>query len=491
MLNRLWASNTADAEQARKARLLNGMLLSIMALVVLYILLNWIFSGVLTVHPLSLLMIGAAAGFYILSRSGWVTISAVGLIVAIMLILTGGTLMPQGSSLSSMMTPSLLALPVILTGVLISWRWVLPVALLSCLDAVWLYNGGAPSLQTYRAEHPADMVIFTLATVLLLLGAGVLGALSSRQVEQALATLRGQNQELVRANADLARQRQQADALGASIGSLAAQLSQVSARQVHGVSTQAHSISAVVSAVTELHTTADQIAAMGQEVRQAADLTMTSVQRGQEILLRSGEAVERNRAQVQTVVAHMTALETLTARITTFVDSIRELSEETHLLALNATIEAAGAGALGRRFGVVATEVRRLSTRANEIVDQIRLLIAELEQAGRVTLVATQDTSAVVQDVEVSAAEVRDTQEQVVQAAHRTNELVQLISTATRQQMTATEQMTYVMQQIAAVSDATSHDAGALEQVVRDLLHTAEQLNQSITPVPAGQATPA
>jgi methyl-accepting chemotaxis protein len=218
---------------------------------------------------------------------------------------------------------------------------------------------------------------------------------------------------------------------------------------------------------------------MGQEVRQAADLTMTNVQRGQDILLRSGEAVQRNRAQVQNVVAHMTALETLTARITTFVDSIRELSEETHLLALNATIEAAGAGALGRRFGVVATEVRRLSTRAIEIVDQIRLLIGELEQAGRVTLVATQDTSAVVQDVEVSAAEVRDTQEQVVQAAHRTNELVQLISTATRQQTSATEQVTNTMQQIAAVSDATSHDTDALDQVIGDLLRTANLLNST------------
>jgi methyl-accepting chemotaxis protein len=487
MLDRLGVSKHMDAERTRKAGLLNGILLSIIALVLLYLLLSWVFSRALTVPPLALVMIGAALAFYILSRCGLETISAAGLLATIILVLTGGTLLPQGSSLSSLMTPSLLALPVILTGVLISWRWVLPVSLVACLDSVWLYNAGAASLQTYRDQHPDDMVIFTLGIVILLFGAGVLGALSSRQVEQALATLRGQNQELVSANHDLARRRQQADALGISIGSLAAQLSQVSARQVHGVSEQAHSISEVVSAVTELHTTADQIAAMGQEVRQAADLTMTSVRRGQEILLRSGEAVQRNRAQVQNVVAHMTALETLTARITTFVDSIRELSEETHLLALNATIEAAGAGVLGRRFGVVATEVRRLSTRANEIVDQIRLLIGELEQAGRVTLVATQDTSAVVQDVEVSAAEVRDTQEQVVQAAHRTHELVQLISTATRQQMTATEQMTYIMQQIAAVSDATSHDAGALEQVVRDLLHTAEQLNQSITPAPVGQ----
>jgi methyl-accepting chemotaxis protein len=491
MLDRFLSANVADAELARKGRMLSGMLLSIVALVLIYLLLAWIFSGTLSIPVFSVLMIGAALGFYLLTRRGYVTVSAAGLVGAVVLILTGGTMVPEASNLSVLMTPPLLALPIILTGVLITWRWVLPVSLLACLDTVWLYNAGAPSLQPYRAEHPDDMIIFTLGTVILLFGAGILGAISSRQVEQALTTLRRQNQDLLSANQDLARQRQQADVLGASIGSLAAHLSQVSARQIHGVSTQAQSINQVVSAATELHLTADQIAALGQQVRQAADMTMANVQRGQEILLRSGEAVQRNRAQVQTVIARMTALETVTARITAFVDSIRELSEETHLLALNATIEAAGAGALGRRFGVVATEVRSLSTRANEIVDQIRLLIGELEQAGRVTLAATQDTSAVVQDVEVSAAEVRDTQDQVVQAAQRTNELVQLISTATRQQMSATEQMTYTMQQIAAVSDATSHDASALAQVVRDLLHTAEQLNPAAPPAVDGRLTPA
>jgi methyl-accepting chemotaxis protein len=477
MLDRLLTPAGVDIELARKGRVLNGMLLSIIVLVLSYLVLDALFTGGVQVPLSSEMMLGVAVVLYFVARRGYIAISAGLLIVAIVLILTLGTLQPEESGLSILLTPTLLALPVVLAGVLLSWRWVLPVTLVAVLDTIWLYNAGAPSLRDYRVQHPDDLVIFTLETVILLIGAGVLGALSSRQVAQTLAALRGQNQELMRANQTLDQQRQQADALGATIGALAAQLAQVSARQIHGVSTQAQSISQVVSAITELHTTADQIAAMGQQVRDAANLTMSNVQRGQEILLRSGEAIQRNRAQVQNIIQRMSTLATVTARITTFVDRIRELSEETHLLALNATIEAAGAGAVGRRFGVVATEVRSLSTRANEVVDQIRLLISELDRAGQVMLAATQDSSTVVQDVEASAAAVRDTQEQVVLAAERTNELIQQISTATRQQTTATEQVTHTMQQIAAVSTATSHDTGALDVVIGDLLQAANLLN--------------
>jgi methyl-accepting chemotaxis protein len=479
MLNRLLTVKVADVELAQKGRLLTGMLLTSIVLVLAYIILSSLFVGTLHVPIASALVIVFMLVFYLLARQGYVSLSGGGMIAALVGVLTLGSIQPEASGLSILLTPMLLAIPIVLAGVLTSWRWVIVVTVATSVDAAWLYLAGAPSLQTYRTQRPEDIVIFTLEAVILMIASGILGSLSSRQVAAALNTLRHQNEELLSANHTLAEQRRQADALGATIAALATQLSQVSARQIHGVSAQAQSISQVVSAVTQLHTTADQIAAMGQQVRDAANLTMANVQRGQEILLRSRDAVQRNRAQVQNVMQRMAALETVTGRITTFVDRIRELSEETHLLALNATIEAAGAGTVGRRFGVVATEVRSLATRANEVVDQIRLLIGELEQAGRVTLAATQDTSAVVQDVELSAAAVRDTQEQVVQAAQRTNELVQLISTATRQQTSATEQVTNTMQQIAAVSDATSHDTDALDQVIGDLLRTANLLNST------------
>jgi methyl-accepting chemotaxis protein len=269
--------------------------------------------------------------------------------------------------------------------------------------------------------------------------------------------------------------------LGENIEDLAAQLSVVSARQVSGVASQANAISQVVSALAELHAAANQIASIAQEVRGAADVALNSVQRAQGMVLQSRDAVQRNRAQVQEVIWRMERLDQLTGNITQFVNNIRDLSDETRLLALNATIEAAGAGALGRRFGVVAAEVQSLSNRANVVVDQIRELIGELRTAGEVTLASTHGSIAVADEVEALADDVRQVQEQVVGAVARTNDLVRLISAAASQQTAATAQVSSTMQEIAQVADANRQDTTALERVCHEMTRAAAKLNTAIT----------
>ncbi len=60
---------------------------------------------------------------------------------------------------------------------------------------------------------------------------------------------------------------------------------------------------------------------------------------------------------------------------------INDISEQTNLLALNASIEAARAGAAGKGFSVVATEVSRLADNTAERVKEIEKLIRTTNQA--------------------------------------------------------------------------------------------------------------
>jgi methyl-accepting chemotaxis protein len=484
MLSWLFRCPLPDGEAARKWRILNTLLLIFLALVILGTAATLGFEGT-AINPMSLVALAILSGLYAANRRGLTMPAAIGLIFGLEAIVVLYSVTGQGDPLANALTPTIGALPIALSASVLSWRAV-PITVLGVSGAtVWLYTQGMAPLLAYQAAHEIGPR-FLVTVIILFIAVGALAALPNRQVEQALARLQHRNADLEQANRDLAAQRERDLRLQANLGNLATELSAVSSRQGLAVTTQASSISQVVSAVAELDSTAGQIADRAEEVRQAADQALTSVQQGQNLLLRSREAVERNRTEVQLVIQRMRDLDQLTRQVTRFVDQIRHLAEDTHLLALNATIEAAGAGGVGRRFQVVADEVRALSNQSSAIVSQIQQVVNQLQQAGQVALTATQSSAEVAEAAAQLADDVRVTQEQIVTAVRQTHALVHLISAASTQQTSATQEMTYTMEGIAAIARATSEDTRALDRAVGEMLQAATMLSAAVTaPGPA------
>lgn len=73
-------------------------------------------------------------------------------------------------------------------------------------------------------------------------------------------------------------------------------------------------------------------------------------------------------------------LEEETKKIDQVLESILQINEQTNLLALNAAIEAARAGERGRSFGVVATQVKKLSGASGEAADKIMVIIEAIRR---------------------------------------------------------------------------------------------------------------
>jgi len=120
----------------------------------------------------------------------------------------------------------------------------------------------------------------------------------------------------------------------------------------------------------------------------AAEQTRSVEQQGRDSIL----AVRRNIAEMENTVTEVDRvsgeilqLADAAGKITSIIDSIKEIAAQTNLLALNAAIEAARAGEEGRGFAVVADEVRKLAERTTYSASEVTNIVGTL--TGRVDAV--------------------------------------------------------------------------------------------------------
>jgi methyl-accepting chemotaxis protein len=260
--------------------------------------------------------------------------------------------------------------------------------------------------------------------------------------------------------------------VGTAVGhiqSSSAQLEAAAAQQASGGRDQSSAMSEITTTISELLITSRQIAESAQRVSKVAEETAEAARNGDATIDQTRTSITAIRTQVDQIVQHMLALGEKSQQIGGVVDLVSELAEQTNILAINATIEASGAGEWGRRFAVVAEEIRKLADRTAGSAKEIRALIDDVRGAVNTTVMATEIGAKAVDAGSRQFDDATNSFRRIASLVSTTSDATREIELSTKQQTTAVEQVNVAASDTARVTRETEASAVQTKQTAAHL----------------------
>lgn len=221
------------------------------------------------------------------------------------------------------------------------------------------------------------------------------------------------------------------------------------------------SVSEISSTMEEFTSTATQIAEHSQGVAEIAETTLLDMKDGaakfELLAAKMAEISNDNQSGIREIVD----LGRKSKEITKIMGIINTVANQTKLIAFNAALEAASAGESGKRFGVVATEIRRLADNVFESTGEIEGKINEiLDAVNRLVINSEKSSKGIVEGLEYTTR-TNAVLNELVSGAESTADAARQISLSTQQQQTASSQVVVALRDI---EEGVRFNSGSIQQ---------------------------
>lgn len=246
------------------------------------------------------------------------------------------------------------------------------------------------------------------------------------------------------------------------------------------VEEMASSVAEITSTMEELSTSSTQIADHSQSVVDVANQTLERSRKGSTAMQLLQAKMQDIRSDSEQSLTEIVALGAKSKQINKVMELINTLAAQTKLIAFNAALEASSAGESGRRFSVVASEIRRLADSVTDSTQEIEGHTEEIQNAiNRLVVASEKGASSIEQGVEVSISTAQDL-DAVLKAASQTSNAAQQISLSTQQQKTASNQVVIALRDIDTASSRSAQSVRNITDISQEMINMSAELNSLV-----------